>query len=81
MILSFMTTDHPLCGIHQLICLKEKDQGLDLLGSFKAVDILDTFLLLLLLLTHTQNTGFIWEGDGTPLQYYCLENPMDGGAW
>ena len=21
------------------------------------------------------------EGDGTPLQYYCLENPMDGGAW
>ena len=30
---------------------------------------------------------FIWvfwvsgEGDGTPLQYSCLENPMDGGAW
>ena len=21
------------------------------------------------------------EGDGTPLQYYCLESPMDGGAW
>ena len=21
------------------------------------------------------------EGDGTPLQYPCLENPMDGGAW
>ena len=21
------------------------------------------------------------EGDGTPLQYSCLENPMDGGAW
>ena len=20
-------------------------------------------------------------GDGTPLQYSCLENPMDGGAW
>ena len=20
------------------------------------------------------------EGDGTPLQYSCLENPMDGGA-
>ena len=18
---------------------------------------------------------------GTPLQYFCLENPMDGGAW
>ena len=29
--------------------------------------------------------GFVsWlcgEGDGTPLQYSCLENPMDGGAW
>ena len=21
------------------------------------------------------------EGDGTPLQYFCLENHMDGGAW
>ena len=21
------------------------------------------------------------EGDGTPLQYSCLENPMGGGAW
>ena len=21
------------------------------------------------------------EGNGTPLQYFCLENPVDGGAW
>ena len=21
------------------------------------------------------------EGNGTPLQYSCLENPKDGGAW
>ena len=21
------------------------------------------------------------EGNGNPLQYYCLKNPMDGGAW
>ena len=21
------------------------------------------------------------EGNGTPLQYFCLENPMDRGAW
>ena len=21
------------------------------------------------------------EGSGNPLQYYCLENPMDGRAW
>ena len=33
--------------------------------------------------------AFVWvwlverlrEGNGTPLQYSCLENPMDGGAW
>ena len=24
---------------------------------------------------------FIGEGNGTPLQYSCLENPMDRGAW
>ena len=23
----------------------------------------------------------VGEGDGTPLQYSCLEDPMDGGAW
>ena len=30
------------------------------------------------------NTWWIFipgEGNGTPLQYSCLENPMDGGAW
>ena len=26
----------------------------------------------------TTNNG---EGNGTPLQYSCLANPMDGGAW
>ena len=25
--------------------------------------------------------GFSREGNGNPLQYSCLENPMDGGAW
>ena len=25
--------------------------------------------------------GKYGEGNGTPLQYSCLENPMDGGAW
>ena len=25
---------------------------------------------------------FLWNiQNGTPLQYSCLENPMDGGAW
>ena len=30
------------------------------------------------LATTVSNMG---EGNGTPLQYPCLENPMDGGAW
>ena len=25
--------------------------------------------------------GLYGEGNGTPLQCFCLENPMDGGAW
>ena len=25
--------------------------------------------------------GFPGEGHGSPLQYSCLENPMDMGAW
>ena len=33
---------------------------------------------LLLLFTILHDFG---EGNGTPLQYSCLENPMDGGAW
>ena len=27
------------------------------------------------------NSSNIGEGNGTPLQYSCLENPMDGGGW
>ena len=26
------------------------------------------------------SSTFYEEGNGTPLQYSCLENPMDGGA-
>ena len=26
-------------------------------------------------------TPMIGEGNGTPLQYSCLENPIDGGTW
>ena len=28
-----------------------------------------------------KTTDLFREGDGMPLQYSCLENPMDGGAW
>ena len=33
--------------------------------------------------THIQiiSIDIIGEGNGTPLQYSCLENPMDGESW
>ena len=36
-------------------------------------------LFLVNLFVYIQNSA--GEGNGTPLQYSCLENPMDGGAW
>ena len=41
-----------------------------ILGSI--LDILDISMPVMLK---------VGEGNGTPLQYSCLENPMDGGAW
>ena len=38
-----------------------------------------SFVLLSVIIFATLNTTV--EGNGTPLQYSCLENPMDGGAW
>ena len=32
-------------------------------------------------LAFTNLDSIFREGNGTPLQYSCLENPMDGGAW
>ena len=40
-------------------------------------DLFAVSIVLLLPESHI-NKG---EGNGTPLQYFCLENPMDGGAW
>ena len=41
--------------------------------SFCNVDFL-YFLLICTLI-------YVGEGNGNPLQYSCLENPMDEGAW
>ena len=47
-----------------------------------------SFLWVKLALTNPSDTSFMTvfmiddgEGNGTPLQYSCLENPMDGGSW
>ena len=43
---------------------------------------------ILLLFIHSSVDGYLrcisflfGEGNGTPLQYSCMENPMGGGAW
>ena len=38
-------------------------------------------IIYLLVLKFCLLSTFGGEGNGTPLQYSCLENPMDGGAW
>ena len=42
--------------------------------------IKEIYITTLITFSHAApgNSG---EGSGTPLQYSCLENPMDGGAW
>ena len=42
------------------------------------LDNLDTCIVCRFLQISTTTNG---EGNGTPLQYSCLENPRDGGAW
>ena len=44
-------------------------------GMYLNLGISDMFLLL------DEVNRADGEGDGTPLQYSCLENPMGGGAW
>ena len=41
----------------------------------------NTFWELLRIVFYRRLTLADGEGNGTPLQYSCLENPMDGGAW
>ena len=40
-----------------------------------------SFLLSTLVFSLNGIVRMFGEGDGTPLQYSCLENPMDRGAW
>ena len=49
-----------------------------LVTVFQTKVLIIDLLEVLLLLPHILNQG---EGNGTPLQYSCLENPMDGGVW
>ena len=75
------------------IPVRKKTQNLTVLTTFQSVTLgLSTFALWCNF-HHLPSTGFLiflnlnaaatkhGEGNGTPLQYSCLENPTDGGAW
>ena len=59
--------------------------------SFKPAFLLSTFIFIKRLLVNSlfsairvvsfEGNREFGEGNGTPLQYSCLENPMDRGAW
>ena len=52
--------------------------------EWKLITILFTtssLLSYLVQLIYQKIGNGIREGNGTPLQYSCLEDPMDGGAW
>ena len=68
-----LVRSHPgLGGRKQAIHLEE---GWGKLKWVKGVNyIMETKLLVMSMLS-------VAEGNGTPLQYSCLENPMDGGTW
>ena len=42
---------------------------------------LNKFIILHIVSNLISNRVINGEGNGTPLQYFCLENPMDGRAW
>ena len=44
-------------------------------------DLMDCSTPGLPVLEFTQTHAYCGEGNGNPLQYSCLANPMDGGAW
>ena len=43
--------------------------------------VFSTGLHCLMTVVYADLAWLFGEGNGTPLQYSCLENPMDGGAW
>ena len=54
----------------------EEPGRLQSMGSLRVGHDLSNFIF-----TFHFSLSWSGEGNGNPLQYSCLENPMDGGAW
>ena len=72
-----LTTSHLF--IYTFISITLEDGSKQLLLQFGSESILPIFSSRSFIISGLQSIS--GEGNGTPLQYSCLENPMDGGAW
>ena len=63
--------------IHCFKCLLQDRKGLTLLNSCSLALGRNGFIICIYL----HDANYLGKGNGNPLQYSCLENPMDGGAW
>ena len=75
-----------LCFLEKKECLKEtnkqQQQQKPLEVHICSYGINKVYIEIhLMMRIWTQVDKLNGEGNGTPLQYSCLENPMDGGAW
>ena len=65
-------------------CIKKIEQSfqghVNLIKTLKRQLLPFVILLCIMFLLYDIEIKFR-EGNGTPLQYSCLKNPMDGGAW
>ena len=59
--------------------LKNKNSNHFALNSEPSIDFPASLATILQVFTMFRLSN--GEGSGTPLQYSCLANPMDGGAW
>ena len=64
-------------GTHSAICLLHMKHSLSWDIQSHHLEYLIHWRSRVFMATSIRNG----EGNGTPLQYSCLENPMDGGAW
>ena len=70
MVTKYILTVRIICHVHQTMTYLDFTRELQR-PSF----------LFHMLIRQQEICNIFEQGNGTPLQYSCLENPMDGGAW
>ena len=61
--------------------LRQDPQAGELRVAFRPLTLGGVSATVIILLFVSCLPELVGEGNGTPLQSSCLENPMDGGAW